>query len=981
MPAPTPLSAVHLAAWQTLVQRLDLAVQNDPSLVPARDVLARPVELLLLMAADAPAALGDEVLIADRLRTLLYLALPYAAVVAQAERLVAPGDDAPTSDSTVSEEAVLLSSLPEPEPYQSGVIDLGALPVLALAAARVGPAAMLPVFVRALHGLALAASAAEVLGRLAPELPDEDALRVIMHTLHLLESVATALRMPFLRTFAFDPVERGRWQALAGLFARERLARVIGDAPSWDAAHARDIQALVPLAPPVGGELEVSGLFDVFDEAGSLPPGTLFVFAASGSPPIGVAEVVPVPASEERQAFRVRVPEGAVPGWVGFSSEPDILLSNQFRAGVRERLKAEYANEESLATTVVPVAVIPDLGRADPARPGGLLSLPPRLAHNRFFGGTPRLVEARVDPAVVEPGAPLTLTWLSSGADDVLQLPSGASLPPSGNLLLTAPRTEGVFPLALQAVRNVEGGRVEGEVQRLDPIVRRPVRIAAVEVRQDGRREPLFSGRALQVSVTLDPPTSVAAARLRLEPRCAEAGDFVAPDAGSPSRPGLRFGVPARCVRDGLVLEVELLAPDSRVLETRSVGPLEIVPPRPGTVVLFRPALLEPGAEALTSEAARSLLEAASAPLGLVLDVVELPWADDPLAVLIQPPLSARDPSASLLIEALARRALLTPGLEHALWHALLPGTAASSSASSAASRAVAFSDAAALPALLEGVWPLTNAPSAAERSASGPPAAPQEVLRLWATVRAGDVLESDVVAELRSVGKGGAVPSDWLALTRDARGREIARVAVSLVRLDLSHYVEALLPAGAEVAAVELFSGRQRVLRIPRPQGKLQLDTAELREEPTPDVRWDAGHSGGVKLRIALAARINGWVTPVSSLEACGDHDRVWLDRLGRADGLVLQAADGWSQQAFDLGGERPDQPRLALRRLVDGRWFAEAPSGWDLAWALDGQRLAEQGRILRVDDGAEGLLSVEARGPQGELRVDARRLSDELA
>jgi len=253
-------------------------------------------------------------------------------------------------------------------------------------------------------------------------------------------------------------------------------------------------------------------------------------------------------------------------------------------------------------------------------------------------------------------------------------------------------------------------------------------------------------------------------------------------------------------------------------------------------------------------------------------------------------------------------------------------------------------------------------------------------VLRLSATVRAGDVLDSDVVAEQRSVGSGASVPSDWQALTRDARGREIARTALPLVRADLSHYVEALLPASSEVAVIELFSGRQRVLRIPRPQGQLQLDSAELRQEPIPDVRWDAGHSGGVKLRIALAARAGGVVTPVSSLEACGDHDRVWLDRLGPVDSLVLQAADGWSQRTFDLGVELPDQPRLALRRLVDGRWFAEAPNGWALAWALDGRPLAESGRILRIDDGADGVLSVEARGPAGELRVDARRLSDEL-
>src|SRR3954468_16610847 len=84
----TVLEIVRAPAWQALVRRLDAAVLRDPRLAEARDVVLRPVELLRVMAADAYSALADDVLRADRLRAMLFIAWPYVAVAAEARTLL-----------------------------------------------------------------------------------------------------------------------------------------------------------------------------------------------------------------------------------------------------------------------------------------------------------------------------------------------------------------------------------------------------------------------------------------------------------------------------------------------------------------------------------------------------------------------------------------------------------------------------------------------------------------------------------------------------------------------------------------------------------------------------------------------------------------------------------------------------------------------------------------------------------------------------
>src|SRR5947209_5062445 len=83
------LSIVHEATWRAVVGRIDAAVAAGKIGRPQRELLLRPVFLLQFMADETPAALGDDFLAAERLRALLYLSAPWAALVDEVQRILA----------------------------------------------------------------------------------------------------------------------------------------------------------------------------------------------------------------------------------------------------------------------------------------------------------------------------------------------------------------------------------------------------------------------------------------------------------------------------------------------------------------------------------------------------------------------------------------------------------------------------------------------------------------------------------------------------------------------------------------------------------------------------------------------------------------------------------------------------------------------------------------------------------------------------
>src|SRR5260370_19774137 len=90
----------------------------------SHDVLLRPLQLLELMAAETAGALGDDPIGAERLRMLLYLSAPFNSLVDEA-RVLSDAAERAAGDRA--------------EDYEPGILDHGALTMVALAAMRVAP--------------------------------------------------------------------------------------------------------------------------------------------------------------------------------------------------------------------------------------------------------------------------------------------------------------------------------------------------------------------------------------------------------------------------------------------------------------------------------------------------------------------------------------------------------------------------------------------------------------------------------------------------------------------------------------------------------------------------------------------------------------------------------------------------------------------------------------------------------------------------
>lgn len=371
------LSILRPPSFQALEQRLSAAIAQNPRLAAARDNVTKPVLLLDAMAKDVLAALGDGALEADRLRVMLYLAWPYGALVAEADALLAQD----TSDAY----------------YEPGVLDHGALVMLALATIHTAPSqAAAPLGLRAIHGLALASSAAEVIGRLDPKLPDASALGAVLQTLYLLDAVSADTRSSILQLFSIDPVERARWRCLSRLLDPERspfLRRELGSYGVWPGGFSHPIVEVSPNSAAPGDVLTL-----VFDGR-ELGQGDHVVFAAPDRPPIE-ADFFNQRRDDDLgpRLIDVRVPEGVSPGWVGVSNDDLIEQSNLHRGELQLSLPAALAGHTCLRESALPADRIPMLGA---------LAVPPRTGLNRFHGGSlapapaGRLRVVLIRPAIV----------------------------------------------------------------------------------------------------------------------------------------------------------------------------------------------------------------------------------------------------------------------------------------------------------------------------------------------------------------------------------------------------------------------------------------------------------------------------------------------------------------------------------------------------------------------------------------------------
>jgi hypothetical protein len=917
--------------------------------------------------------------------------------------------------------------------------------IVGLTAVRVAPEGQSAEFLRTVHGLALAASPVEVLGRMEPGGPGPVAVETILRTLVGLGDVTGAPSGVILRPFAHDAIERGRWRCLGSLFGEKGLGAFALDRArgpqdpqraAWDGATAEGIEAIDPRLIAAGAIITVSGTYP------SLPTTRSVVFTTGND--VQGAEVV----KSAKGKLQVKVPASARSGWLGFSDTALIAASNRYRQGVRDfwramQLPSTVARSNSFLDCMreapVPVDVIPDIGRGDPAH---LLSLPPRTGANRVTAGLPLIETAVLGPSTVEPGGTLTLSWTSDGA--FVRLDGGQRLDAAGSITLTAPPQDGPVEHTLVPFREQDGAAVGGAPVVVRASVRTSVHLGEVAADQEGRPAPFVAGQPVTVRVTVTPalatpaPITLALGDRTLTPLTTQAGLVT-------------FEIPAHDVNAGqpLRFSVNLEKAAGAANERRDAGPFVVLDARRVRLVLFRPTVLGDGGDARIDDEQRdALLALLQRRLGLALEVQELPWADDPLAVLGSPLGGKVDPRVTYLLEMLARAAARTAGLEDAIWTLLVPPGAASDRKNNGDKRAVlstgrlagfevhlpaeaaalvAVCDPAGLATLLATVAPAApatatiprvdaspgSAPTPPVDGANGPGAlvghvsadgdlflepasdddtagvvpsglrvqdGPLRRLRLIGRLFADGQLRLEPPREeIRRVGPGGPHDSGLRAVLLDSDGTELGRAPVR--RTTPGHFgaFALLLPVSPEVASVELRGPGGVVLReLRRTLGQPRVALVGF-DDDSGSLHWTYAHTRLARPTIEIEL-VRGGAVPILSVDPCEGTTILPRHRLPDLDGLRVRvvASDGWNAAVSQEVALPAESERILIRRINAGLFWAETNLDGPLQWTLNGRQLSPRGgdgRLLQLDPEATGVLAVSTR-PSAPAVDDSRIL-----
>lgn len=394
------LSILRPGPFALLKQKLDQAVAADPTLAPARARLLLPLEVLAALAPDAEAALADDPLAASRVRLLLVAGgshgvPPLASGALLPEGLALPG----------------VTPAPDPAGAAPGLLDLGALILVALAAGRAGAATRLEhQLARTVFGLAFASGIAEAIaGQGAAGLASAQ-LRVLLSAL-LDPGARASAWSSVVGSFLADPAERARWATLDALQSLV-LEQLASDLP-WDGALARGISAIEPAQACQGSQLQVSGKLAVQD-----PQSLRAVFAS------GVTRPRAAPATLTAAGLTAVVPPGAAVGWLGYTDDKIRAAADALRARLRGFWSDQNARNPRLAGAPVPVEAIRDLGDPPSPPPGGA---------NRFRGGRPSILRAQLVDAAA---GGLAFEWSVEGAVTLRLLPLPGQLAAHGSMLL-----------------------------------------------------------------------------------------------------------------------------------------------------------------------------------------------------------------------------------------------------------------------------------------------------------------------------------------------------------------------------------------------------------------------------------------------------------------------------------------------------------------------------------------------------------------
>lgn len=359
-------------------------------------------------------------------------------------------------------------------------------------------------------------------------------------------------------------------------------------------------------------------------------------------------------------------------------------------------------------------------------------------------------------------------------------------------------------------------------------------------------------------------------------------------------------------------------------------------------------------------------LQALGRRLGSEFEVVTLPWVEDAGAVISSVPTGDDDPRVGGLLEVLARASARTPGREHALWIAVLPGTSDIGVVSTAdAARGIAVATRQGLTRCIAEMLDERDGDSAAAPPATSdagrldtisyrakplPPRFQARRVRTKASRlrvigrlsgTALEVLEPPREEE-RGAGRGAPQETGVIAVVLDRAGAELARTPIRAQRATLPATFAALIPISPEVDLVEL---RRGALVLARFERALEEPTAAevVGLEASPEGRvtatWSIPRAArAVSLTVEISDRSEGedWV-PFTTLHTCAEQELLPLWRTAGARRIRLVACDGWAAI--------PGAPRVlpssamfgpvVIRRVNERTLWADVPAGAaDIDW-----------------------------------------------
>ena len=225
-----------------------------------------------------------------------------------------------------------------------------------------------------------------------------------------------------------------------------------------------------------------------------------------------------------------------------------------------------------------------------------------------------------------------------------------------------------------------------------------------------------------------------------------------------------------------------------------------------------------------------------------------------------------------------------------------------------------------------------------------------------------------DMRVDERGAGPGAPNVTAFEVATFDANGRELAVLPIRTLASTRPAALAMLVPVSPAVASLELRSQDgviHKVLR--RAPGEL---TIGIQKPSTKAFEWTWNHTGNAKPTASVLLRRDRLETPVLDVDPCHSHVDLPIWRYAGADEIRLYATDGWNTDEKAVTENFANDAAIVLRRLSDGRFFADVPDGWSLTWVVDGTTKKRDTRTYKLAADDKGVLELVAKRGSATIR-----------